>query len=299
MSEKIKSIRATRFDRKVDSIMDKELTITESPLSIKEYNQEGNLVHNSNYGPGGTLSEKFVYKFEEDKLIEQITFADEDEVGETEKLEYENGIHIKTLIEFLDGSQDIITHSYDSDGNKISSTTIDDDGDEGNQEYWEYNNNKLVSYKLINEYGETEEEQQLQYDSEGNLIKKRFYNSLEEKDYYWTFEYQDKGILRMGSKYNNRDKLMEEKSYQYNDRGDVLVEKTENSKESILKEYKYDKEGNEVYALEKEIDKDEIAYEVWRSYDSSNRQTHTKVFVSGNEDSSDLEYEIKIDYEFY
>lgn len=300
MSEKIKSIKATRYDRKIDSIMDKELIIEEAPMSLKEYDEDGHLIHESNWGPGGMLSEKFIYEYQNKLLVKQLTYADEDELGETESFEYDdNGNRIQSTVEYLDGSKDITTHAYNSEGRKIQSTTVDEDGEESQQEFWEFEEDQLTSYKFINDFGNIEEEQKMKYNSDGKLIEKQFFNSLEETEYRLAFEYDESGVLIMESKFSKKGKLIEEKSFSYNNTKKVVLERVENAKETLIKDFKYDENGNETYVIEREEEEEILKYEVWREFDSSRQQTTARVLIYGNGESSDLEYDIKYEYDFY
>ena len=98
------------------------MKIIETPLSLKEYDEEGHLLHESNWGPSGMLSEKFTYEYQGDLLVKRYTYSEEDEIAETETYEYnENAELSRTTIEYFDGSKDLILHKYDQEGNRISS----------------------------------------------------------------------------------------------------------------------------------------------------------------------------------
>ena len=279
--------------------MDKELKTVESPLSLKEYDEDQHLIHESNWGAGGMLSEKFVFEYQGDLLVKQITYSEEDEIAETESYEYaEDGKLHRTIIEYFDGSKDIITHKYNAEGNRISSHTVDEEGDEGQQEFWEYQQNNLILYRLINDFGEVEEEQKMEY-ADNKLIKKDYFNALEEIRQQTKYEYNQEGNLIKESVFNTKGKLIEEKTYRYNEFGKIVFEQIENAKETNTKQIQYDKAGNEIYSIEREEDADITKYEVWREFDSNNNQMQSKVLIYGNEDHSDLEYEVKYLYEFY
>lgn len=300
MSEKIKNIKATRYDQKIDSIMDKELKIVEAPLSLKEYDEHQHLIHESNWGPGGMLSEKFTYEFDGDLLVKRCTYSEENEIAETEIYKYnEDGVLTQTILEYFDGSKDITTHTYDSEGNKIKSLSIDEDGDETQQEFWEYHQGHLTYYKLINDFGEVEEEQKMVYNDKGLIISKDYFNAMEETNYRTTYEYDEAGKLIVEYTYNEKGKLKEEKSYKYDESGKVILEQKENAQETTVKKMEYDKAGNEIYQIEREEDDDMTIYEVWREFDSANHQTQSRVLIYGNVEQSDVEYVVKYTYEFY
>ena len=300
MSGKVKSIKATRFSKKVNSIMDTELSIVETPLSVKEYDDEGNLIHTANWGDSGMISEKFVYEYENGVRAKQMTYADEDELAETEYYEYDDaGKLIKTVLEYLDGSQDITTHKYNDNNQKLSSITIDDEGDEGQQEFWDYDGQNLVRYRLIDDFGNTEEEHQMRYDDADKLIEKTIINNLHESHFKWTYTYNTDGKLILESRFNAKGKLVEETTYAYDTEGNVIQDKTENAKESLIKEMQYDSNGNETYTVEREDDDGVVLYEVWRYFDDNSRQASSKVIMYAQGESNNIEYEVNYTYEFY
>jgi len=300
MSEKIKRVKTIRFDQKLESVNDKELSIVEYPLSIKEYDKNQNLILESTWASNAMLSEKFTYEYEGNQLKKQCTFSGENEIAETETYKYDNeGKLIESILQYIDGSRDITTYVYNTEGQKISSKAIDEDGDVSQQEFWEYKDAKLISYQLVNEYGETEIEQKMTYNIEGKTIRKDYFNSLEENEYYIIFEYDEKGALVLESKYGPTGKLREEKSYQYNSEGRIILEKTENAKETLVKEYKYDSAGNQIYSIEREEDDEITNFEVWRNYDDTGKQSSSKVIIYGNGMGNDVQYEVKYEYEYY
>ena len=219
---------------------------------------------------------------------------------QTEYYEYdEQGKLIKTIVEYLDGSRDVITHTYDKDGNKLSSITKDEDGEEGQREYWEYKNGLTIAYKLINDFGEVEEEETLVYNDKGQLIEQTFYNVLDDNQYTEKNSYNEDGKLIFQQRFNEKGKLIEEKSFEYDESGRVIAEKTENAKSSRIRSRKYDENGNEIYTKEQEEDADEPVFEVWREFNEDNLHILSKVVIYGDEQQAGSRYEVKYSYKFY
>lgn len=298
---KIKSIYAWRYDYILRSVTDTEFDIVKNPLTVKEYDADGNLILSKDYGPGGTISNYFEYEYRDGKLAVQKIFSDENELGQTEYYEYDGqGKLVKTIVEYLDGSRDAIIHTYDKDGNKLSSITKDEEDDEeGQREYWEYENGLPVAYKLINDFGEIEEEEELIYNDRGQLIEQNVHNSLDNSRYTEKNTYNEAGQLVLWQRYNEKGKLIEEKSFEYDNKGRVIVEKTENAKSSLLRSRKYDDRGNEIYTREEEEDSEQPIFEVWREFDEDNQQSISKVVIYGDEQQAGSKYEVKYSYKFY
>ena len=301
MSKKIKRILSTRYDVVLKSALSTDLEVEEYPLSIKEYDEEGHLVFEENRGRGGAFSDKFQYEYAGEKPVKQLIYFDEEELGQTEFYEYdEQGLLKTTIIEYhLDGSRDTITHSYDEKGRKISSLTTDEDGEAGQQEYWEYEGEHLVSYKSINDFGDVEEEERFKYDEAGRIVEQYYFSDVDESEYTLRFTYNEQGKVVLEEKFNAKNKLIEEKTFEYDEKGNLVNEQTANAKESLIRSRKYDEQGNEIYTTEKEEDEEGPRFEVWREFDEEGRVLKSKVIIYGDEDSPGLEYEVKTVYEFW
>jgi hypothetical protein len=300
MSAKIKSVKATRYDKKVNSIMDTELSIVESPMSLTEYDEDGNVIHTMVWGAEGLVSEKFVFEYEGALRTKRMTYADEEELAETEYYEYnEDGNLIKTTLEYLDGSKDFTNHLYNEAKQMISSITVDDDGDEGQQEFWEYEGNNLIRYRMINDFGNLEEEQTYTYNDENLVVAKSIINNLNESNFSWKYQYNSDGKLIVEERFNANGKPVEEVNYTYDEKGRVIEEKTENAKETIVKKMEYDEADNELYTIVREEDDDITLYEVWRKFDAESQQLSSKVIVYANGDEISSEYSVKYERDFY
>jgi len=300
MSEKIKIVKATRYDKKVTSVIKGEINTVESPMSIKKYDEQSNLIHSTVWGENGMVSEMFDLEYQDGKLVKRMTYAEENELAETEYYEYDSdGLLIKTIIEYLDGSQDIITHSYNENHKLISSITVDDEGEDGEQEYWEYEGDNLIHYRRINDFGDLEEEQKMSYNQDNLLAEKNILNNMNETNFRWTYEYDDNNKLILETRYSAKGKPIEEIQYAYNKEGNVIQEKTENAKETLIKEFEYDENGNEVYSQLTDEENDLRLFEVWRTFDDKRNPLTSRVLIYGNGTSANAEYEVRYDYEYF
>jgi YD repeat-containing protein len=305
MNTKIKSIRATRYDMVYSDTAEDHFEMVENPLSLKEYDQAGNLILEANWGPGGVFSDKYEYQYEEGARVKHFVYADEEEIGQTESYEYDaEGRLVKSITEYSDGSLDSTTHTYDASGHRIESVTVDEDGEIGQQEFWTYEGDLLTSYKLINDFGEVEEEELRKYDAEGRLTERHYKNISEETEYKVLYSYDNEGRLLLEQKLNMRDKPLEDINYEYDGQGNLIKETVENAYETIVRKRKYDEKGNEIETIElEETDEDEeddiIRYEVAREYDPEGRIIFSKVLIHSTAERRGAVYEVKTEYTFW
>jgi YD repeat-containing protein len=305
MSKKIKSIKATRYDMVYSETADDHFEMVENPLSLKEYDRAGNLILEANWGPGGVFSDKYEYHYEDGAKVKHFVYADAEEIGQTETYEYDAGGHlVKSITEYSDGSLDITTHKYDAAGHRVESISVDEDGEAGQQEFWEYEGDKLAYYKRINDFGDLEEEERRKYDADGRLAERYFKNVPEESEYKVLYSYDSEGRLILEQKFNKRNKPVEDTSYEYDEQGNMIRETVENALETIVRKRKYDEAGNEIETVElEEVDEDEeddiVRYEVVREYDSEGRIIFSKVLINSTGDRPGAVYEVKTEYEFW
>lgn len=299
MSDKIKTIRSYKFSRKISSIMDKEVSVVKSPLSHEEYDDEGILLMEESWTESGALSEKYIYENSNGHRSKQVVYLDDDEIGQTEYYTYnDQGILTETIIEYLDSSQDTITASYDSDMNLISIISIDDDGDQGQAEYWKYENKKAISHKKINDFGNLELEIAWTYNEQGQLIKISSLNAVENIRSTIAYDYDSNENVVLESTYNNKGNLISEQSYKYDKHQRILMEQHETAKETIVTLNKYDTNGNQIESAMKNLDTDEIIYEVFREYNDNNLIQLSRVIEYSGDDIVGG-YEVEYEYEFY
>ena len=98
--KKIKITKATRFDYTIESFQDEEIKIVENPAYYREYDDNGNLTEETIYGPGGYISEKYSFVYNDGKVAEQKTWLDETTVAEYQIFEYEGGKLVKIITKY-------------------------------------------------------------------------------------------------------------------------------------------------------------------------------------------------------
>jgi len=299
MSDKIKSLRSFRFTRKINSIMDKEVSIVKSPLSHEEYDEDGTLLLEESWTESGALSEKYVYENTGKNRSKQVIYLDDNEIGQTEYYTYnEEGKLLKTIVEYMDGSQDTINYSYDDNGNLLSIISIDEDGEQGQAEHWEYENNNAILYKKINDFGNLELEGSWKYNDKGQEIENTQFDAIEEIHSRKTFEYNEDGNVIIESTYNNKGNLVSEQSYKYDDKGRMILEQNESAKDTFVTLNKFDANGNQIESAMKNLDTDEIIYEVFREFNEKNLVQLSRV-IEYSGDNISGGYEVEYEYEFY
>lgn len=279
--------------------MDQEVSVVKSPLSHEEYDEDGIILLEESWTESGALSEKYIYENTANKRSKQVIYLDDDEIGQTEYYTYnDKGLLTKTTVEYMDGSQDIISYSYDDNDNLLSVISIDEDGEQGQAEYWEYENNNPISYKKINDFGNLEFEESWKYDEKGNVIENTQFDAIEEIRSRKTFEYNEDGNLILESTFSHKGNLVSELSYKYDDKGRVISEQKESAKDTLITLHKFDENGNQIESAMKNLDTDEIIYEVVREFNEKNLVQLSRVIEYSGDDIVGG-YEVEYEYEFY
>ena len=279
--------------------MDQEVSVVKTPLSHEEFDEDGITLLEESWTESGALSEKYVYENTGKKRSKQVIYLDEDEIGQTEYYTYnDKGFLTKTIVEYMDGSKDTINYSYDDNDNLLSIISIDEDGEQGQAEYWEYENNKHISYKKINDFGNLEFEETWKYDDKGKVIEDSQFDAIEEVRSRKTFEYNEDGNLVLELTFNHKGNLVSEESYKYDKQGRLILEQNESAKDTLITLHKFDENGNQIESAMKNLDTDEIIYEVLREFNNKNLVQLSRVIEYSGDDIVGG-YEVEYEYEFY
>jgi len=291
---KIKIMEAVRFDYTIQSIQDEEISIVENPAFYREYDENENLIKEIIYGPGGYLSEKYAFVYQDGKMIEQIVYLDENTIAEHQYFEYQEDRIVKQITKYQEG-EDETRWVYDDMGRIISKTTYDE-GDESEKTIYKYENNLIRKQKF--DEGELILEEFKEMDSEGHLIKFRSNNIVDEEEIITSYRYSASGNLEVETQTSPNGKLIQRIENQYNESGQQISMRTTDGHSSSLIEFKYDDNGNEIFQLETNED-GEINHKVDRKMDSEGNILETDVSIFYHGEGMDSRYHINYNYTFF
>lgn len=295
--KKIKSIEAVRYQSIIESIHDSEMKIIEFPTSYKEYDQDQNLIVDSNWDHNGNLSEKITYAFEEGKKVGECVFMDEEEVAEEYTYEYDDeGKVSKAIVKYYDGHEETCTYTYNEEKQIVSKIFVDDEDEEGDREEFEYTDGKIVKYIKNGDFGPEEETSQKW---ENGLLAEKDQNLILEEEHVWTsFEYNDKKQLIESKEIKDNGQATNLHHYHYNEQGLLETEFQQNGKARHTTQYTYDEMGNETL-VEDIMENGNVNYRVKRGYDEDGNVVESSVEMYTPEMMMESQYSVKYTYNFF
>jgi YD repeat-containing protein len=295
--KKIKITKATRFDYTIESFQDEEIKIVENPAYYREYDENGNLTEETIYGPGGYISEKYSFVYNNGKVAEQKTWLDETTVAEHQFFEYEGDKLVKIITKYEEGYSDETRLEYDDKGRLVSKITFDD-GEEGEKQLTEYNGNGQTTIKY-DEYGNKESEETTETDDKGNVTYRKIIDFNEETEEETRYEYDSSGKITGEEHSGNYEGAGRTVENFYDEKGRLIktITKTTDGNQTIL-EIGYDENGNEITQVEKN-DAGELNHTVKRNYDENGNVVDTEVEIFNHGYDMDQHYVIKYEYVYY
>ena len=291
---KIRVMKAIRFDYTIQSFQDEEISIIENPAFYREYDENENMIKEIIYGPGGYLSEKYAFVYQDGKMIEQIVYLDEDTIAEHQYFEYQEDKIVKQITKYQEG-EDETQWVYDDKGRIISKTTYDE-GEESDKTIYKFENNSI--HKQIFDEGDLVLEEFEVMDSEGHVIENRNNNLIDEVEAITTYNYSASGKVEVETQTSPNGKLLQRIENEYGENGQQIAMRTTDGYATSFIEFKYDDNGNEIFQLETNEEGD-INHKVERKFDGEGNIMETEVSIFYHGEGMDSRYHIKYDYTFF
>ena len=241
-NKRIRTATATRLQITLKSIHDEELQEVELPTSYKEYDEEGHLIKEVSWDDSGSLSEKYDYVYANGRKVEEISYLDEEDIAEHHRFEYDGDKIAKAHISYMDGTEEVCNYTYENDL-LVKKESIDEDGDEGEKEFFLYEEGQLIRYEKHGDFGEEEVTTQ-KWDNK-KLIERDQRLLLEEDRVLINNEYNNNGLLAKSIEHREVGKSIIENEYHYDEKDQIImVKQSEGALVQFIK-YRYDDNGNE------------------------------------------------------
>ncbi len=156
MDKKARSITITQFDYIIRNVNDEELDIQGHPHHHAEFDTEGRPLTEIRYNGYGEFEEKIEYGYDsQGNLIRESYYPEETELAEEKTFELNDARQvIRALQHYQDGSVDTIDFQYNASGQLIKKTTTNDEGEIEQVETFEWEDDRMVSMKVVDGEGE-------------------------------------------------------------------------------------------------------------------------------------------------
>lgn len=297
MAKKIKSVTVYRTDNLGQGLTGKESGLKGYKLSQTHYLENGQVVSETRFDVNGALQEKYENRFDDaGRLIEEITYLDDDEIAEHKTYERnENGEIVRSFKHYQDGDRDTIHFHRDDRGRLTEKITIDSDGEEEAREVFEYHEDRMTRHRVY-EYDEPVLDESYVYDDKGNPTEHSIW-TIEEEDATYRNEYDEKGRILTALKYDLKGRLVSKTEYRFEgDRLTGTVEETPYGTNTTT--LVYDEMGNP--AEQVEVDGNgQLNNKAVRKFNENGDVAESEVFINQHGRGINQHYILRYEYEYF
>jgi len=296
MDKHLKSQKTLRKEIETDDDFNIISEHGEYTANYTEYTPAGNVKLEKSFDLNNELQEKIEYIFDENEtLLKQILYFDEEEVAEERTYEYnESGKLIQVNKHYAEGSFDYTSYFYDTKGLLSEKKKFSQDDELEETEQFEYQDEKLIrearfdqDMKLIYEQKLTQEE---------NFLERTVFDIDDGKSRI-AEEYDEQGHKTATLFYDKKDRLVSKNIYEYeNEKLKKIIYETASGIETTL--FHYNDHGD--ITLQEEVDSDDFyKSRIRREYGEDNNLILTQVYVNNYGKTADLNYVLTFENEYY
>lgn len=206
MDRKTKSIAITRYNYILMPEGEEEM-LDEEGLNnhYTEYDPEGRPLKEISYNASGEFEEMYGYEYDSNgHLLHERYYPAEDEMAEEKTFSRDaSGRITEARKRYQDGSVDTILYAYDADGNLLTLTTVNDEGETEQVEAFEWEGGELAGHLVTDVLGNPLEgpdlstvkpsESRITHDEQGRVVLEEELNDNGEVVMAISRAYDDEG----------------------------------------------------------------------------------------------------------
>jgi YD repeat-containing protein len=299
MSKTIKSVSLYRYDILENGLAD-EIEDWDDFLQTKtHYSEDGRVTKESTFSSWNDSSQVIEYIYDANNLlIEERYSQDDEEVNES--VTYLRNQDLKLMKEihtFLDGSEDITEYEYNDQHQLISKRLTNSDGETEQKLIFDYNGDLLVSETTEDGSGNLVVKTSYSYHENGTVSQSEQIIHEDGKSERLVNQFDENGQRLKSLKYNTQEQLIEINRFNYND-GRLTEIEDENQRGHYFIKFTYDDRGN-ILSQEEMNDRGEVTSTIERTFDGENRLLQATIYVNGMNYRPNQHYIIRYVYEFY
>ena len=204
--------------------------------SYIEYDQNGNETVSIDYDYDQTINAKNLTAYDaKNRRVELKIFSDEDTINETHFFEYlSDGKIMKETIVYFGDSKSVKTYEYAD--NRITLTTVDENGDEEEKEIFVTDSDGNVLEHIVTDYDGEQTSHQISEFENGRVVMTKSLDKHGKEINHRIFKYQDDGQISFAGVLNQKKELLDSNSYQYDEKGREILQ-TIGARGKITTEY--------------------------------------------------------------
>lgn len=296
---KIKTINLYKYDYVLKDINSEDFELKGGIYNKSTYDKEGRTLSEIKYDAQGEIEQNYSYAYNEQGA--KIAERSWDESGDLiDDMEYDVDANGKTRFaykNYLDGSKDTITYSYNDEGKLIEKAVRTDEDELELVDTFSYEGNDLVLHETRDEDGEVVFREEMILDEKGKVLETSNWNIESDSTTRVVNEYDDEGELRCVSSFSEDGKLLFKVSYER--KGDMITGVSEETPDrKVLTSIEYDDKGNAV-AQEERNEKGEINSRTERKFDENSNVIEAETLIDMHGLGRNQQYLLKYEYEFF
>lgn len=268
--------------------------------SQTDFDENGRVLTQMNFAPSGILAEKVIFEYDhEGRVIRETTISEDGEFADDKTFEYDSaGRLVKQLKHYIDGSADITSFQYNSDGQVTEKITVDDEGETESIETFSYRDGRLVGHEIVDGEKNRLIYNEYVFDDAGKLIQHIRDNEADGEYFRLVFSYNSEGHKLSEALYDFEDNLIETTWFEEDEQGRVVQTVEETNRSRKVKHFRFDDRGNNLGYEEINANGDKMVV-VEHQYDEQNNPQSSLVFVNGAGRTMSQHYELKYEYKWY
>lgn len=300
MDKKVCKRTTTRYNYVYSQEQEQWVVSNQFISDEQEFDVLGNLIVDRSFVADGEISEMNKYRYnEKNLLVEELIYFDANELAETHCYEYGDDNKLsKELVIYQDGTEDIITYKFNSDGMLLQKTQQDSDGEIEHREVYEYSGELLLKQEVYGLGGNMISKTNNTFDEKGNLIESVIWNQEDGNEGRVVHEYDEKGNRECSERYNAAGQIEARTSFTFDEKGNVTKLEEEDTTGSRHTKFENDEKGNAVFQ-EEYNDKEELNHRIERTYNEDGELIETIIYIDRHDQGPDQYYAVKHEFEYY
>ena len=178
----------------------------------------------------------------------------------------------------------------------VEKTTFDSDNEVEAQEFFLYDDGKLIETKAL-EFDQQVSREIIAYDESGRIAGSTKWQQNEESERHQNI-WDEKNRLVKVLTYNPDEKLIARLLYSYDDLNRIVGSEYETEKGRVITTVNYDEKGNAIRQIETNAT-GELNHTVARKFNENNDVIEARVFINRHGRDVNEEYLLKYEYEYF
>ena len=265
--------------------LDRDRNITHAYTSLYQgFDRNGRLVNEIVYSASGAAERKTLHTYDEGRLVEQIIFAEGDQLLERTDYFFDDEGHlIRAEVTQVNGQKSIKEYHYDPVENIEKAVLNSENGEiEGYEILWYGTGNEVIAEVRTDTDNRTAYKRFATYDGAGRLVTEEIFGYDEVFEKRALYTYTPEGLLTAISTQGPHRRELSAEQFVYNANGKLIERVVTNRQEqtAIRFCYHYNEQGYQI--ADETYEDDRLTFQNFAKYDAKGNLTEEEIVSTGN-----------------